>query len=163
MIQGKNPADVYNDVQVFGAATPSSAAPRYVSLKNAVAVEVVISGKNGSTVTGSAVTLLQADLTNGANSKPLAFAAYKASTDQANSAAWTNSTASSNTFTTVTTNAREFKYRIPIDPASLDRANGFDCLGVGLGNGANTTLSVDVRILPASGGNSAAFPDPYGN
>lgn len=157
---GKNLPDKIVAAQIFAPATPSSAAPRYISLKGVQAVEIVISGVNtASGVTGSAVTLNQATAVAGTSAKALGFNYYYASTDQANSYALTNTNATSNTFTTLTTGSRQFVYRIPVDPASLDTANSFDCLSVGLANAVNTTISVTANAIPGFGGRAVTLQD----
>lgn len=158
MISTKNLVHAITVVNAYGPATPSSATPDYISLKNAHAVEVVVTVQNGSTVTGSAVTLQQARAVAGTNAKALAFTEYWAMTDPANSNNYTNTAASSNTFTTVTTNSAKAVYRIPVDPATLDTANGFDCLSVGLANAVNTTVSAEFIVVPKYGGNEESRP-----
>lgn len=133
-------ADKLDVVHAFGPATPSSAAPDWISLKNARSVEIVVVALNGSTVTGSAVGLSQASDVSGTGAKTLAFTNYFANVTPATSSVPTAATAVSNTFTTATTNSATLVYRIPIDPSTLDVANGFDCLRVTLGNAANTSV-----------------------
>jgi hypothetical protein len=149
-------ADKLDVVHAFGPATPSSASPDWISLKSARSFEVVVIGLNGTTVTGSAVALSQATLVNGANAKTLPFTSYFSNTDPVNSSVLSSATAASNTFTTVNTNSLTFEYRIPIDPSTLDTTNGFDCVRVTLGNGANTSVCAFYLVEPAYGGKATA-------
>jgi hypothetical protein len=156
---GKNLPDRINIVHGLGPVTPSSSTPDYISLKDVKSVEAVITVLNGSGVTGSAITLLQAKAVAGTNATALAFTKYYSNTDPANSSVLTAANATSNTFTTINTNSLTAIYRIPIDPASLDRANSFDCVRVGTANAVNTTVTVHYVIEPAYGGNAATSPN----
>lgn len=159
MTGGLNIPDQLHVVEGLAPVTPSSSTPDYVSLKNARAVEVFIHAKNGTTVTGSAITLLQASAVAGTGEKALAFTTYyKVDDTAAADAPWTKVAAASNTFTTNNTNSKNYTYRIPVDPASLDVANGFDCIRAGTANAANTTISVFYMIVPKHGGNAQKFP-----
>jgi hypothetical protein len=159
MTGGISLPDKIHVVHGLGPVAPSSSTPDYVSLKDVKSVEVVITGLNGATVTGSAITLLQAKAVAGTNAKALAFTTYYANTDPVNSAVMTAATASSNTFTTVNTNAVTFLYRIPVDPATLDSANGFDCLRAATANAVNSTITVHYILEPKYGGNAATMPN----
>lgn len=159
MTGGIRLVDKIQVVHGLGPVTPSSSVPDYVSLKDARSAEVLITVLNGSTVTGSAITLLQAQAAANTGEKALAFTQYFANTDPANSSALTLTNAASNTFTTLNTNSKTLVYRIPVDPASLDVANGFDCIRAGTGNGANTTVAVHYLIESKYGGNYATHPN----
>lgn len=139
-------------VQGVGPVVPSSTVPDYVSLKNYHKLTVVISALNGTTVTGSAITLLQAQAVANTGEKALAFTKVYANTDTANSDTLTETAVTSNTFTTNATNSRSLLYVIEVDPASLDTANGFDCVRLGTGNGVNTTVSGVYVLWPAKYG-----------
>ena len=145
---------------IWGASpvSPSITTPDYISLKDVDAVEVVIIGLNGTTVTGSAVTLLQATAVAGTSEKALAFSNYYATADAGATDTLVKTTASSNTFTTTTTNSKAFVYRIPVDPKTLDSANGFDCLRAGVANAANTTITVAYLIRPKYAGPANNHP-----
>lgn len=150
-------------VNVFGPSTVSSANARTVCLKDAKAVEVLITALNTTGVTGTAVTLNQCTAVNAAGAKALGFTEYYTNTDPANTSVFTRANASSNTFTTATTNNATLTYRIPIDPATLDLANSFNCLQVGLANATNTTVAVVVTIVPKHSGNVAAQTNVMSN
>jgi hypothetical protein len=152
-------ADRTNIVPLYGPTVPATAAPKYISLKDAEAVEILVFVLNGSTVTGSAVTLNQATAVAGTSAKALGFTRYYTQADPANSSTWTNSTAVSNTFTTPTNNSLQIAYRIPIDPSSLDVANSFDCVSIALANATNATIVAVAQIRPKFGGIAVGFPD----
>lgn len=154
--------DHEDHVNAFGPATVAGAAPLWINLANADQVEVLIQGKNGSTVTGSAITLLQGKSNAGANSKALSFTQYFADTDSHNtsvSSAPTLTNATNSTFTTVATNTVGYAYRIPVKGSSLDVANGFSWLGVGAANATNTTLSISYRVFQKYSGAAANNPN----
>lgn len=154
---GKNLSDKLTDHLAFGPATPSSAAPRWVSLKDVDSILIVVQGLNGTTVTGSAVALSQATAVAGTGAKALAFNRMYANTDPANTTLKTLTAVASNTFTTITNNNFSFTYEIPIDQSDLDVANGFDCVRVTLGNAANTSIVAHYVINPSYGGRAQAF------
>lgn len=157
MGSGSALTDKIQIVEAFAPGTPSSTTPDYISLKNVQELEVLIVADNGSTVTGSAVTLHQATAVAGTGVKALAFDRYYANIDTAAGDTLTEATATSNTFTTDTTNAKNLMYRIPVDVSTLDTANGFDCFRVGLGNAANTVIAAYYIITPKYGGNATNF------
>jgi len=135
-------SDEIKTVVGLAPITPSSSEPDYISLKNAIAVKVIVVVDNGSTVTGSAITLKQATDVSGTSEKALEFDTMKANTDVAASDTLVETAVTSDTFTTDTTNTKNLVYVIDVDPATLDQDNNFDCLRVGTGDGANMVLSV---------------------
>jgi hypothetical protein len=159
MTGGIRLADKIQVIHGLGPVTPSSSTPDYISLKDVKSAEVVITILNGSGVTGSAITLLQATSAAAGSAKALAFSEYYSDVDPANGAAYTRANASSNTFTTTNTNSATAIYRIPVDPASLDVANGFDYIRAGTANAVNTTATVHYVLEPKYGGNVATMPD----
>lgn len=122
--------------------TPSSSTPDYVSLKNYGHFTAVITIDNGATVTGSAITLKQAQDVAGTNEKALAFTVVGANTDTGAGDALTETAVTSNTFTTDTTNNKNLMYVLEVDPAELDLANNFDCIRVGTGDAVNAVTNV---------------------
>lgn len=146
-------------VEGLNPVTPSTSTPDYVSLKDVEAMEVLIHVKNATTVTGSAITLKQATAVAGTSEKALPFTTYFSLTDTgAADVPWVKQTAVSNTFTTFTTNSKNAIYRIPVDPASLDAANNFDCVRAGTGDGTATTITVLYLLKMKFGGNYALYP-----
>lgn len=136
-------------VQGLHPVAPSTTVPRYVCLKNYEKMTIIIEGVNGTTVTGSAITLKQATAVANTGEKALAFDKVWATTDTPNSDALTETAVSSNTFTTVSTNSVKYQYVIEVDPATLDVANGYDCVRLGTGDVTNTTISAVYVLWPA--------------
>ena len=102
---------------------------KYVSLKGYRKCQIVISIADGTTVTGTAVTLKQATAVAGTSEKALAFTRMLASEDYPTTAL-TETAVTSNTFTTQAVNSKDSVYIIEVDSSSLDVANGFDCIRV---------------------------------
>lgn len=112
----------------------------YVSLKNYQRMRILISIADGTTVTGSTITLKQATAVAGTSEKALAFTRMLANTDYAASKVMTETAVTSSTFTTQTTNSKDSFYVIDVDPATLDVAGGFDCIRVdGTGHAATAS------------------------
>jgi len=122
--------------------TPSTSTPDYVSLKAHQKLTVVICVDNGSTVTGSAITLKQASDVSATGEKALSFSWVYANEDTGASDTLTRTAVTSNTFTTDDTNAKNLLYVIEVDADDLDADNNFDCVRAGTGDGANMVLSV---------------------
>jgi hypothetical protein len=121
---------------------PSSSTPDYVSLKNYKHLTAIVLVKNATTVTGSAITLLQASAVAGTGEKALAFTKVWANTDTGAGDTLTETAVSSNTFTTNSTNSKNLMYVIEVDAQDLDIDNGFDCVRVGTGNATAATVTV---------------------
>lgn len=137
--------------------TPSTSTPDIVSLKGFERFTAIISVKNGSTVTGSAITLKQSQAVAATGEKALAFDTMLALLDVANSDTLTTTSVSSNTFTTTTTNSLQLLYVLDVKASDLDVANSFDCVRVGTGDAANTTVSVLYLLYPCKFGSPIAF------
>lgn len=118
----------------------------YVSMKGYQRCQIIISIADGTTVTGSTITLKQATAVAGTGEKALAFTRMLANTDYAASKTMTETAVTSNTFTTQTTNSKDSLYIIDVDASDLDVANGFDCLRVD-GTGHAATASRGVVVL----------------
>jgi hypothetical protein len=103
---------------------------------------VIISYKNATTVTGSAITLKQATAVAGTSEKALAFDTMFAVVDDSSNVAVTKTAVVSNTFTTDATNSKNGFYVIEVDASSLDLANGFDAFRVGTGDSTAATIGV---------------------
>jgi hypothetical protein len=102
----------------------------YVSLKGYRKVQIIIVIGDGTTVTGTAVTLKQATAVAGTSEKALAFTRMLANTDYAASKTMTETAVTSNTFTTQAVNSKDSVYVIDVDADTLDVAGGFDCIRV---------------------------------
>jgi hypothetical protein len=137
-----------NFVFGLGPVTPSTSTPDYISLKNVRHVTAVVQVLNGSTVTGSAITLKQATAVAGTAEKALAYDTVWQNVDCAAADGLAKTTVTSNTFTTNTTNSKQLLYVIEIPAESLDLTNSFDCVRVGTADAANTTLSVTYIVEP---------------
>ena len=143
---GTRQIDKVRFVQALAPVLPSTSAGVYVSLKNYNHVTVLISVKNATTVTGSAITLKQATAVAGTNEKELAFTKVWANIDTAASDNLVETAVVSNTFTTNSTNSKNLLYVIEVDTTDLDVTNGFDCFRVGLATGVAMVADV-VYIL----------------
>jgi hypothetical protein len=128
-------------IQALAPVVPSSAAPAYVSLKDYGKCTVIISVANGTTVTGSAITLNQATAVAGTSAKTLAFTQVFANADCTTTSQTLTATTVTNVFTTATTDSKNLLYVIEVDPRDMDAAGGFDCLQVGVGNATRATVS----------------------
>lgn len=124
------------------SAVPSSSTPDYVSLKDYGHFTAIITVKNATTVTGSAITLKQASAVAGTGEKALAFTKVWANTDTGATDTLVETTVASNTFTTDATNSKNLMYVIEVDAAELDTSNGFECIRVGTGNATAATVNV---------------------
>lgn len=118
----------------------------YVSMKGYQRCQIIISIADGTTVTGSTITLKQATAIAGTSEKALAFTRMLANTDYVASKTMVETAVTSNTFTTQTTNSKDSLYIIDVDASDLDVANGFDCLRVD-GTGHAATASRGVVVL----------------
>ena len=141
-------------VSGFGPAGASTSTSDFVSMKGYARCCVIISTLNGSTVTGSAITLNQAQDVGNTNGKALGFSYQYANVDTAASDALTETAVTSNTFTTNTTNSKSLLNIIEVKAEDLDMANGFDCFAVKLATSANTTYTVTFILYPAKYGGS---------
>jgi hypothetical protein len=139
-------------VQGLAPITPSSSVPDYVSLKNYQRMTVLIEIDNGATVTGTAITLKQAQAVANTGEKALAFDKMWANLNTAATDTLVETAVTSNTFTSLTTDNLNLMYVIEVDPATLDVANGFDCVRVGTANGVNCVTSVVYILWPAKYG-----------
>ena len=119
------------------ALTSTAGDGDYVSLKGYRKCTIVIAILNGTTVTGGAITLLQATSVAGGSAKALSFSTALRNIDCAAADALASFTVSSDTFTTDATNAKQLLYVIDVDASQLDVANGFDCLRVDSASMAN--------------------------
>lgn len=118
----------------------------YVSLKGYRKIQIVISIADGTTVTGSTITLKQAQAIAGTGEKPLGFTRMLANVDYGASKVMAETAVVANTFTTQTVNSKDSLYIIEIDAEDLDVANGFDCIRVD-GTGHAATASRGCVVL----------------
>jgi hypothetical protein len=161
MASGKRFVDAEKLVVALHGIVPSSSSPKWVSLKDFAHVTAIISFKNATTVTGSAIGLAQATAVAGTGTKVLAFTEMWANIDDAASVAITRTAVVSNTFTTDATNSKTGFYIIEVDTDSLDRDNGFDCFQVTTGNATAATIEVSYILRGARyEGKASEFSNP---
>ena len=139
----------------------------YVSLKGFRRCQIIIGIADGTTVTGSTITLKQATAVAGTSEKALAFTRMLANVDHGAARTMVETTVTSNTFTTQTTNSKDSLYIIDVDSDSLDVAGGFDCLRVDCtGHAATASRGCFVLynlygprygVLPLTGATAAAL------
>lgn len=139
-------------VQGLAPITPSTTVPDYVSLKLYPKVCIVIDIDNGATVTGTAITLKQAQAVVNTGEKALAFTRMWQNLNTAATDTLVETAVTSNTFTSATTNDINMQFVIEVDASELDTANGFDCVRVGTGNGVNCITSIVYLLWPAKYG-----------
>lgn len=150
-------------VQIQAAAdlllTTTVGDTKYVSLKNFRRLQIVIDIANGTTVTGSTITLKQATAVAGTSEKALAFTRMLANTDVAAAATMVETAVVANTFTTDTTNSKNLRYVLEVDSESLDTANNFDCVRLdGTGHAATASRGVTVTYILYGARYSGANP-----
>jgi hypothetical protein len=136
-------------VSGFGPAAASTSTSDFVSMKGYDRCCVIISTLNGTTVTGSAITLNQATDVANTSGKALGFSTQYANVDTGAADGLTETAVTSNTFTTNTTNSKSLINVIEVKATDLDVANGFDCFAVKLATSANTTHTVTFILYPA--------------
>lgn len=118
----------------------------YVSMKNYKRCQIIIVIGDGTTVTGSTLSLKQAKAIAGTSEKELAFTRMLANVDYAASKAMVETAVVANAFTSQTVNSKDSVYVIDVDSDSLDAANGFDCIRVD-GTGHAATASRGCVVL----------------
>lgn len=132
----------------LAAIVPSTSVPDYVSMKYYSKLTVIISVKNATTVTGSAITLKQATAVAGTGEKALSFTKMYANIDAGAADALTETAVVSDTFTTNATNSKDLLYVIEVDASALDVAGGFDCVRAGTANATAATVTVLYILWP---------------
>lgn len=124
------------------STVPSTSTPDYVSMKGYARCCVVISVKNATTVTGSAITLKQATAVAGTSEKALAFTTVLRNLDTGAGDTVAAAAVTNNTFTTDSTNSKNLQYIIEVKAGELDVNGDFDCLRAGTGDATAATVSV---------------------
>lgn len=126
---------------------PSSSVPDFVCLKNYDRCSIIIVGDNGATVTGSAISLLQAQDGSNTGGETLSFTRMLANLDVGAGDTFTETAVSSNTFTTLTTDNKNWIYQIDVKAEDLNE--GQDFIRVVTGNAVNSVVSVLYILYPA--------------
>lgn len=116
-----------------------------IDLRSVNQAAVVVTVKNGTSVTAGNVQLLQGNV-NGGNLKVLDFNSYFKNDDTDASDTLIKTTANDNCFLTLTTNSKKLKYVIDVPLSNLDAANGFCTLRVDVDSMANAVGSVDYLL-----------------
>lgn len=155
---GINLADGLKTVVGCAPVTNTATNTKLINVGLCKAVQVVLVVENAVSVTGSAITLKQSVNSAAGSWKALPFTRYYVCSDTTNSDAYVLTNASSNTFTTSTTNSLNYAYVIPVDPATLDTTNGFCYLNVNCATAANATFAVIYNVVPSYGANYLATP-----
>ena len=146
--------EVFRVVSMLGPRTPDLSTPRWVSLKNSSKLVIFIQVQNGETVTGSALTLLQAKTVTGTGSKTLALTKVYATLDTEDASmgdTLVETSVSNNTFTPDTTDDKSLLYVIEVDATQLDVANGYDCVRVGTADADATVVGIMGLLYPVTG------------
>lgn len=124
------------------ALTSTAGDGDYVSMKGFARATVIISVDNATTVTGGAITLIQAKEVAGSTTKALSFSKMYANTDVGASNTLVETAVVSNTFTTSTTDNKNLLYVIEITADMLDGDGGYDCFRVDSASMANAVGSI---------------------
>lgn len=109
----------------------------YVSMKGYSRATIIIAVDNATTVTGGAVTLIQAKEVAGSTTKALGFSTMYANTDVGAGDTLTETAVTNNTFTTSTTDNKNLLYVIELRAEDLDSDNGYDCFRIDVASMAN--------------------------
>ena len=147
----ENLVDYIKFVTGLAAVIPSSSAPDLVTLKNYDGILVIITQKNSTSATGSAVTLKQATLVDGTGDKALGFDFVYQNIDTAAAEGdiLAKTAVVSDTFTTTSVDSKDAKYIIDIPTSSLDADNDFDVFSVDIADGAANTVNIEYVLYNA--------------
>ena len=103
----------------------------YVSLKNYKKLQIIIAIADGTSVTGTAITLKQAKDVAATDEKPLVFTRSLQNRDWAAAKVMAETAVTASTFTTVNgSNSKIQLYILDVDSSTLDTDAGFDCVRV---------------------------------
>lgn len=144
----KRLVDELKIVTGLACIVPSSTTPDYVAMKNYDGFLAVITVKNATTVTGSAITLKQATAVAGTGEKALAFALVWQNEDTAAAGGdvLAETAVVSDTFTTDATDSKDLKYIVDVKTESLDVNNGFNAVRVGTGDAVAATVNIEYLL-----------------
>jgi len=131
------------------ALTSTAGDGDYVSMKGFDRCTIIIAVDNGNTVTGGAVTLIQAKEVAGSTTKALGMSKMYANIDIGATDTLVETAVVSDTFTTDTTNAKNLLYVIEVKASDLDVDGGYDCLRIDVASMANAVGSVVAVLHPA--------------
>lgn len=151
--------------KIIGALATTNGDCGYVSMKGYDNLTMILTVDNATTVTGGAVTLLQAQAVAGTGAKALAFTkmwaneATSITTSVITGETFTETAVTANTFTTLTTNDLNSVYVIEVKASDLDVANGFDCVRMDVLSMANAVAGVTYILSNARYSNTASVTD----
>jgi hypothetical protein len=164
---GVRHVDEYKTEFLF-SGTPSTSTTLWIDMDLFSHVTFFIAAANTTGVSGSAITINQAQSSTGTNTKALAFNTYWQGTGgyatQATTAdALVSETATGGTFTTATTSSTNLLYVIEVQDTDLDLTNTtasapFNFIQLALATATATTITVIAHCYPRFGGNYAAIP-----
>lgn len=145
--------------------TPSTATTLWINMALYNHITFILDVLNATTVTGSAITLNQAQDVAGTGSKALTYNNYFSAaalfgSQVATADVLTQTTGVAGTFTTNAVNSTKSLYVIEVQDTDLDLNNNFKAVQMALATGVATTIGV-IAICgnPARfGGNYAAMP-----
>ena len=103
---------------------------KYVSLKGYAGCQIIIAIGDGTTVTGSTITLKQATAVAGTGEKALAFTRMLKNVDYAATQTLAETVVTASSFTTPTVDSKDQVYVIDVNATTLDQSLGFDCIRV---------------------------------
>lgn len=126
----------------FPPRTPAGDKSLRVSMKGYRRIVFIVSGENGTGVTGSAITAHQAKDVAGTDEKPINFSNMIGNEDVGGGGVDTPFVGDLPTFTTTATDSVQYLYRLEISAEELDVSGGFDCISLAMAAGTNTTLTV---------------------
>lgn len=135
--------DIVKPVEALSPAALTGAAGDgdYLNMKFVDKVQIILAVNNATTVTGGAVTLLQATDNAGTSAKALAFDTMWANTDTGASDTLVETTVASDTFTTDTTDNKDLLYVIEVKADDLDVNNSFTHVALHVDSMANAVGS----------------------
>ncbi len=147
----QNLIDYVKFVTGLAAVVPSSSAPDAVTLKNYDGVLAIITQKNSTSATGSAITLKQATTVAGGSEKALGFDFVYLNIDTAAAGGdiLVKTAVVSDTFTTTSVDSKDAKYIVDIPTSSLDADNDFDIFSVDIADGAANTVNIEYVLYNA--------------
>ncbi len=147
----QNLIDYLKFVTGLAAVIPSTSVPDAVTLKNYDGVLVIITQKNSTSATGSAITLKQALTVAGGSEKALGFDFVYLNIDTASAGGdvLVKTAVTSDTFTMTSVDSKDAKYIIDVPTTSLDATNDFDIFSVDIADGAANTVNIEYVLYNA--------------
>lgn len=134
---------------VTGFPPAASGTSDYVSLKNAGGVTAIAILDNATSVTGSTLTMTQAQAVAGTNAKPITSGTHSyQNIDTGAGDTLSAATTSSGVITTDTTDNKNLMYIFEVPASALDIANGFDCFSLVNASGSSTVIGIVYILWP---------------